>query len=114
MGGWNKKLISMKQHLVDNIEIIPESGCWIWKLGLDQKGYGIVNIPGQRKTVRAHRASYREFKGNIVGGLHVLHNCDVPCCCNPAHLRLGTNLENMQDKCSKGRHRNKYTGKLAA
>ena len=114
MGGWNKKNISMKQHLLNNVEIITESGCWIWMLGVDYKGYGIVNIPSVRKTIRAHRAAYQEFKGPIPEKMHVLHSCDTPCCCNPNHLRSGTNLDNMRDKCERGRHRNMYSGKLSA
>lgn len=108
------KEISMKQHILSNIQIITETGCWIWMRGLDYGGYGIVNIPGKNKSIRAHRASYKEFNGNIPDKLHVLHSCDIRCCCNPSHLRLGTNAENMNDKCKKGRHRNRYTGKLHA
>lgn len=39
-----------------------------------------------------------------------MHTCDVRACVNPAHLRVGTQLENVQDRDAKGRmvpiHRN--------
>lgn len=45
----------------------------------------------------------------------VRHKCDNPICCNPDHLLLGTQLENIQDRdkrgrTSKGEHR--YNSKL--
>jgi len=35
--------------------------------------------------------------------LFVLHKCDNPKCCRPAHLFLGTNKENSEDAQTKGR-----------
>ncbi len=32
-----------------------------------------------------------------------MHTCDNPRCCNPAHLKAGTNKENTQDMIAKGR-----------
>lgn len=35
--------------------------------------------------------------------MQVLHKCDVRHCCNPDHLFLGTNVENMHDRNQKRR-----------
>lgn len=51
----------------------------------------------------AHRVAWRLFRGPIPEGLLVLHHCDNPKCCNPIHLFLGTQADNMADKCAKGR-----------
>lgn len=53
----------------------------------------------------AHRQTWVFTHGQIPHGLHVLHRCDNPPCCNPAHLFLGTNLDNIADRVRKGRSR---------
>jgi hypothetical protein len=35
----------------------------------------------------------------------VLHNCDVPSCVSPAHLRIGTQADNLMDALHRGRRR---------
>jgi len=43
--------------------------------------------------------------GPVPKGLFVMHTCDIPRCCNPAHLRLGTCADNNADMREKKRHR---------
>ena len=77
------------------------SGCWEWPGAVCYKGYGVIGEYG--KLHRTHRLSYEHFKGSIPDGMLVCHTCDNPPCCNPSHLFLGTNLDNMADMRRKGR-----------
>lgn len=47
---------------------------------------------------RIHVLIYKTYKGEIPKGLVVRHLCDNKKCCNPLHLEIGTNQENMWDK----------------
>lgn len=76
--------------------------CWDWN-GFKYKGYGRMGHAFGQATIGAHRVSYLLHVGPIPDGLTVLHECDNPSCTNPAHLRLGTNLENNIDRDRKGR-----------
>lgn len=78
--------------------------CWLWLGCLDRRGYGQFGIT-RSDTTGAHRFAYRQVNGDIPAGLHVLHRCDNPRCVNPAHLWLGTNADNVRDRCAKGRTR---------
>ncbi len=87
-------------------ERYPELGpCWPWTGGgINRRrgtNYGVFWSDG--KAVRAHRVAWELACGPVPDGLYVLHRCDNPPCCNPAHLFLGTDLDNMRDKVAKGR-----------
>jgi len=77
-----------------------KNGCWLWTGTRHGKGYGHFQIG--KKSEKAHRFSYLEFVGPL-NDKHVLHKCDNPPCVNPKHLFLGTNLDNVRDKLTKGR-----------
>lgn len=76
-------------------------GCWPYLGFLKWDGYGWVRRAG--KNIAAHRYAWTLTHGPIKGGAHVLHACDRPACCNPAHLSLGTHDDNMAEMKKKGR-----------
>lgn len=86
------------------VQVGGETECWRWQAGTNEgrgNGYGIVCLGG--KKCYTHRTAYELTHGEIPDGLFVCHRCDVPTCCNPNHLFLGTNKENIHDALKKGR-----------
>ncbi len=81
-------------------ESVDRSGglnaCWEWKDRRDKDGYG--HSFKQTSSQRAHRSAYMYVKGHIPDDLCILHSCDNPPCCNPAHLSVGTHADNGRDK----------------
>jgi hypothetical protein len=84
--------------------------CWPWTAAVNHErgGYGQfkIGLP-EKKTIRTNRMAWILARGDIPDGLHVLHQCDNPPCCNPAHLFLGTIQDNNRDMAAKGRRRSR-------
>lgn len=77
--------------------------CWPWTGRLRADGYGIA-IKVEDRTDRPHRHALRLSLGRPIGrGLHAMHSCDNPPCCNPKHLREGTTQQNTQEAVARGR-----------
>jgi HNH endonuclease len=100
--------VSKKQTLADWPQIIARhalldsmTGCIEWQAGTSPKGYGMVSVSGV--YAQAHRFAYAAANGRIPAGMHVLHKCDNRKCCNPAHLYIGTNDQNIADKIARDR-----------
>jgi len=75
--------------------------CWNWTAGVSSFGYGQFSV-GHR-GYGAHKYSWIMRKGEPPKGLFVCHKCDNPKCVNPAHLFLGSQADNMNDKVKKKR-----------
>jgi hypothetical protein len=82
----------------------PTEGCWDWPASTNSHGYGQFSMIINHKPtmVGAHQVAYRKFVGIIPDGLIILHSCDRPPCCQPAHLRTGTISDNSQDAWERG------------
>jgi hypothetical protein len=100
------------ERLWAKVDRSDDLDCWPWTGYRNPHGYGQVGIDG--RLYLAHRVAYEAAIGVIPEGLGVLHSCDNPPCCNPAHLRPGGQLENGADMVSRGRAvdmRNERCGK---
>lgn len=73
-----------------------ESECWPWTGCVNRWGYGACQVDGRQ--LNASRAAWLFANGEIAPGLMVCHRCDNPICCNPSHLYLGTQFDNMRDR----------------
>lgn len=104
----NENIKILKQRILNSIKK-NEDNCWLWQgyLCEPKKLYGLTssNLDGKKKKILSHRLSYRLFKGEIPNGMYVLHSCDVPLCCNPEHLHLGTAQDNINEMKERGRER---------
>jgi hypothetical protein len=81
-----------------------ENSCWEWNAAFTH-GYGWFYLNKQDGSKFAHRVSavLAGLIDNINSELHVLHKCDNTKCCNPSHLFVGTNADNVADRVAKGR-----------
>ena len=97
------------------VAVDAASGCWLWcgarqdmhlwrgnernprYAGAKANWRGHFRLDGKREY--AHRAAWRLFRGAIPLGLVVRHvlTCNT-LCVNPAHLGLGTALDNAADR----------------
>ena len=74
------------------------SVCWEWTGSKNKQGYGYKG-----KSL-AHRVAYEVTRNRpIRPGYVIMHLCDNPSCCNPYHLKEGTQKENLRDASLKGR-----------
>lgn len=95
---------SLADRFWPKVKICNLNECWLWQAGFDKAGYGKVGgeLP-ERRTLRAPRVAWELTYGPIPDGKLVRHSCDNPPCCNPRHLRLGTDQSNSQDRTARGR-----------
>lgn len=100
--GGRQKQCSLECRFWSKVE--KTDGCWEWKASLFKTtGYGQFALTST-KPETSHRMAYKLTCGDIQDGLFVLHKCDNRKCCNPAHLFLGTQKNNIDDMCQKGRY----------
>ena len=86
---------------------VDKSGdCWLWQGAKKRDGYGVINRDG--KQVVAHRISLEMSGVAIPEKMVVDHICHQTDCVRPAHLRVVTNKQNIENQI--GAHRNSKSG----
>lgn len=83
----------LPQKLLDRIEPVPPSECWVWMGAVNNHGYGSMYL--NRHTQLVHRIAYESAFGPIPKGLTVDHLCRIRSCVNPAHMELVSLCENI-------------------
>lgn len=93
------------------IEVRGDDECWPWVAKSKHHfGYGVLNIhitESKRQNVTASRISCFLAYGEAPDGAgNALHSCDNTICCNPKHLRWGSQKDNVKDAIDRNRHIN--------
>lgn len=96
------------ERFMSKIDKRGDDECWPWTAGTKGKSgteaYGVIRLGGRGGYVYvASRVMWRLVHGTDPIGQLICHACDNPRCCNPNHLFLGTDLDNIRDKERKGR-----------
>lgn len=95
---------SILERFETKYEPIPWTGCWIWTGAISRDGVHPQTAfqIGNKRHI-ASRVAYKLYTGDIPEGQIVRHTCDNSLCVNPAHLILGTQQDNMNDRIERGR-----------
>lgn len=91
------------------VKIGAPNECWPWQasvIGAHGYKYGQFSLPrgadGKPRTIYAHRYVCELTHGPIPSGLVAMHSCDNTVCCNPRHIKPGTQGDNLRDASAKG------------
>lgn len=98
-----RPLEGVVRRALEKVVVDKATGCWIWT-GSRSRGYGQLSSRKGLAPFKAHVLMYEIFRGHVPDGMVVRHDCDRPECCNPQHLRTGTQKDNMQDALRRGRY----------
>lgn len=90
------------------VDKLGPDDCWPFLSWKTKDGYGRLRYKG--RLWLAYRLAWTLTFGEIprsnitAHGTVIRHTCDNPSCCNPAHLRMGSQLDNIKDRHTKNRN----------
>lgn len=91
----------------------PSGDCWCWTGSLTDGGYpsGMpIKLEGESFTFRVGQVALAiDGRPQPSRDMGALHSCDHPPCVRPAHLRWGTDLDNLKDAIARRKHGRTFT-----
>jgi hypothetical protein len=101
MTKWSRRGAPLTERLTDH-SVHLDNGCIEWTAARDKDGYGKIQVDG--RTLRAHTVAWSVINSEAVpAGKVVRHTCDNPPCISGAHLMLGDELSNAEDRVHRSR-----------
>lgn len=103
------KHYTLAEKLAARLTVGRPDECWLVTGSCNRSGHVKISqgstSNGTFRQFRAHAIAWEQANGHPVpAGLVVMHTCDQPRCCNPRHLRVGTQADNIHDSIDKGRY----------
>ena len=77
--------------------VANERDCWPWSMSTGSHGYGQTWDGVTVRTTHVVAWCLANGVDRVPEGLTVDHECHNRICCNPAHLRLMSNIQNASD-----------------
>jgi hypothetical protein len=90
------------EYLQHTLATRDRSECWEWPYACSD-GYGQIVLDGHKERVTHVVLKWDGRAQPLSPSDNALHSCDNPSCFNPAHLRWGSNADNIQDKIDRQR-----------
>lgn len=78
-------------------KVDKSADCWEWTAAKYSNGYGQFGIDAERGAI-AHRFAWESIRGPIPGDMLLDHKCHNRACVNPAHLRVATQKQNLENQ----------------
>lgn len=82
---------------------IDDNGCFVCTSHITNLPHKAPVTTRKGGSVTIPRYIYEECFGEVPDGMVVRHKCDNHICINPAHLEIGTHVDNMRDMVERNR-----------